>query len=486
MSGLLRLILGDPDGRTPGEVRRDVDDELEFHLAMLRDELRGEGLSEGEARVEAERRFGDVDRYRKLCAEVALKERRMLARINLVLLVIVMVGVGVLSWRSFSSQARTAEAVERLSLKIEQLSAGGGGGGGGSGGLSERGTSAKRDGSVSDQLGAAAVTLDRFGRAAELRFTAEMIERNKELREQMFAAYDEKCRRAGYSTLQGRTQTVLIVGEVDRPGVYAVYRDDLPGGRKWLRLGEVLSAAGVESSAATFHVWSAAVTESEGEWPMAEAFSKEAALSAGAILCVSKQPAEWLKFNWPYANVQLLRSDGQRRFIAEFFSAEAWGEIERWRRYDKILQDLMKVGVQSRDERGELLYIAAGQLFNDREMIGGAIDLIIAGTDPRGQRLIIGFGGQSVTATLAMVLAGQDGVTQKDANELDTFASQIRGLALKGTVRVRVIDRLSGSTDPVIDLPWDEAKVSQAVVAPGSLVVFSNVVKNEATGKPSP
>ena len=87
---------------------------------------------------------------------------------------------------------------------------------------------------------------------------------------------------------------------------------------------------------------------------------------------------------------------------------------------------------------------------------------------------------------MAMVLAGQDGVTQKDANELDTFASQIRGLALKGTVRVRVIDRLSGSTDPVIDLPWDEAKVSQAVVAPGSLVVFSNVVKNEATGKPSP
>lgn len=445
---------------------------------MLREDLRGQGLSEEQARAEAGRRFGDVERYRKLCADVALKERRVLARINLVLLVIVMVGVGVLSWRSFASQARTAEAVERLSLKIEQMSAGGGS-------RAEPAPPSNGANPRPERSGESLIVVDAFGRAAELQFTPEMIERNRSLRAEMFAAYDEKCRGAGYTTLQARTQTVLVVGEVDRPGVYDIVRATSTKTNRVKTLADVLRGASVRSSAKGIFIWRPSATDSAPDQPLAWAFDPEFGFEPGTIVYVSKQPLEWLKYNSPYSNVQVLNKDGRRGMVAEIFALEAWKEIERWRGYDKMLHDLMRLGARRVEPTGETWPLASGQVFNDREQLDGAIDLITAGTDPRGQRLLVNFQGRSVTATLAMVLAGQEGLGEKDANELDIFANQIRSLAKQGEIRVRVIDRLSGSTDPVLDLSWNDAKASQTVVMPGSLVVFSSV-KKDGPGKTSP
>src|SRR5215208_2266624 len=46
------------------DVASDVEDELAFHLAMREDRNRSLGMPGDQARREAERRFGDVTRYR--------------------------------------------------------------------------------------------------------------------------------------------------------------------------------------------------------------------------------------------------------------------------------------------------------------------------------------------------------------------------------------------------------------------------------------
>ena len=70
--------------RADAQIRRDVDDELEFHLAAKADALRREGLGPEAARAEALRRFGDLAGAREqLIAEDRGGERR-LQRLRLV------------------------------------------------------------------------------------------------------------------------------------------------------------------------------------------------------------------------------------------------------------------------------------------------------------------------------------------------------------------------------------------------------------------
>ncbi len=60
----------------PSDVERDVDDELEFHLAKREQKLRAEGLSERDAARIARQRFGDLEDIRAEC----LREGHTLAR----------------------------------------------------------------------------------------------------------------------------------------------------------------------------------------------------------------------------------------------------------------------------------------------------------------------------------------------------------------------------------------------------------------------
>ena len=64
-------------------VQADIDDELRFHLEKRAEEQVRRGLSEPEARLRAIERFGDLERIRRMCAEIgherARTERRRLA-----------------------------------------------------------------------------------------------------------------------------------------------------------------------------------------------------------------------------------------------------------------------------------------------------------------------------------------------------------------------------------------------------------------------
>jgi putative ABC transport system permease protein len=76
--GLRRLLHIQRDGAS---IDRAVDDELQFHFEMTVRELMGDGMDSNEARREAERRFGDVQRTRERLTSIdrsrAGRERRV-------------------------------------------------------------------------------------------------------------------------------------------------------------------------------------------------------------------------------------------------------------------------------------------------------------------------------------------------------------------------------------------------------------------------
>lgn len=64
--------------RTPSQVAADVEEELAFHLDRVAEELMAGGWPREEARVEARRRFGDLEKTRVVCRALdASKERQM-------------------------------------------------------------------------------------------------------------------------------------------------------------------------------------------------------------------------------------------------------------------------------------------------------------------------------------------------------------------------------------------------------------------------
>ena len=64
--------------RSADDIRRDVDDELEFHVAMRTQELEAGGLSSEEARREALRQFGDLETTRRSLSAAGEREERVL------------------------------------------------------------------------------------------------------------------------------------------------------------------------------------------------------------------------------------------------------------------------------------------------------------------------------------------------------------------------------------------------------------------------
>ena len=63
--------------RNPARIRREVDDELRFHLEMRAAEIaEGEGLADDAARAEAARRFGDLEYTRAYCGAMDARKDR--------------------------------------------------------------------------------------------------------------------------------------------------------------------------------------------------------------------------------------------------------------------------------------------------------------------------------------------------------------------------------------------------------------------------
>ena len=109
----------DATARSEAEIEREISDEIEFHLEQRTRELVEQGMSEVEARAEAERRFGSPERVRAKCRQVQLGERIMLQRIQLALNVVVVLAIVALGWSLWSSNHNTQDQLQKLSALLE-------------------------------------------------------------------------------------------------------------------------------------------------------------------------------------------------------------------------------------------------------------------------------------------------------------------------------------------------------------------------------
>jgi hypothetical protein len=109
--------------RSEAEIEAEIADELEFHLEQRTRELVEAGLGVAEARSEAERRFGSVERVRKDCRWVQLGERIMLQRIQVGLNVVLVVAVGALGMSYWQSNRVMRDQLQKLSALLEPRAA---------------------------------------------------------------------------------------------------------------------------------------------------------------------------------------------------------------------------------------------------------------------------------------------------------------------------------------------------------------------------
>lgn len=107
-----------PERRTGAQVRQDIADEFAHHLACLREDLRELGVPEDQLEIQLAQRFGDAAVYARRCAAVTLKERLMLQRINLALLVIITLAF---IWVIRDTRVAAAQSAASLTSVNERL-----------------------------------------------------------------------------------------------------------------------------------------------------------------------------------------------------------------------------------------------------------------------------------------------------------------------------------------------------------------------------
>ncbi|MBX9738402.1 MAG: permease prefix domain 1-containing protein [Phycisphaerales bacterium] len=535
---LVRLILGDHDPRSRQEIEHDIDDELEFHLEQLVAEERAAGKPPDAARQEAGRRFGSIDHYRKLCLNVNLKERIMLQRINLGLLVLVALGLGFTAWQSWAAQSRTATAVEGLTkqlaemratpatpnaapaanpatvtitgqiarggvfslppegLTLQRLLAAAGWDGkyqvnvrlqrrSGTGQdirteiswamLSDKVapkdpalqpgdlvfvSDARASAEAASQTATTPAKPDEHGRIAELTFTPRVLDSFASLRDEGFLAYDSACAEAGLDKLAARSETILVVGAVDRPGVYVL--DKVTTSESKVSLLDVLRAAGASPEITSYRVIRRARPESGGErtFPAATLFSSTEYLATSDTVVIAWKEKRWSD-GPPWTDLQLLSDHDGTRHVYSSFTPEAAAEIKRWENYKKVVGPWQLV-----TQRGELLALS----ITDLDIIRNAIDIDEITLSPR--RIIGGFLAESqASIELRSLLNDRPGPSTDF--RVNVFDRPDRDL-IRSNLRVNVYDRIAKNPTPLVDLPYDEAVKSDFRVPDGAFVQISH------------
>ena len=115
---------GPPDRRSPAEIDADLEEEFAFHLEMKTRELISEGHAPEDARALAYSSFGDLQAIKMKCRRIALEERIMLQRINLVLMIIVLimvviVGIQVLLTQRYNTLALLDITSQLAKMRVE-------------------------------------------------------------------------------------------------------------------------------------------------------------------------------------------------------------------------------------------------------------------------------------------------------------------------------------------------------------------------------
>lgn len=110
-----------PERRSEADIERDLEDEFAFHIDRSANDLIKDGIDPNEARRQASARFGDVVSIKKVCRRIALRERIMLQRVNLVLMVVVMVIVVVVGVQVMMTQRYNTLALQAITADLGRM-----------------------------------------------------------------------------------------------------------------------------------------------------------------------------------------------------------------------------------------------------------------------------------------------------------------------------------------------------------------------------
>lgn len=130
----LRFGLPKFDSRNDQQIEAEIDDELTFHIEQATREFVEAGQSDEDAKVNALAQFGNVDQVKAQCKRIALEERIMLQRINLVLMIVVLLAVAFVSVQMYVTQKHNTLALQAIVADLA--------------GLKVAATQASRDGKV--------------------------------------------------------------------------------------------------------------------------------------------------------------------------------------------------------------------------------------------------------------------------------------------------------------------------------------------------
>src|SRR5688572_20793983 len=118
----IQSMLPRPESRSRDQIARDLDDEFNFHLEMKARALQSEeGLDRDAACGLARDCFGDIERIRKDCQRIALRERIMLQRVNLVLMIVVMLVVIAVGAQVYITQRYNTLALQAITADLARM-----------------------------------------------------------------------------------------------------------------------------------------------------------------------------------------------------------------------------------------------------------------------------------------------------------------------------------------------------------------------------
>lgn len=110
------------DSRSVRDVDEEIRDEIEFHLAMRKEENVRAGMSPAAAEAAAQERFGDVRRIRNECRKAQLGERIMLQRVQTAMIAALFIAVLVIGYQSYSAQRANQSALADVAKQLRMIS----------------------------------------------------------------------------------------------------------------------------------------------------------------------------------------------------------------------------------------------------------------------------------------------------------------------------------------------------------------------------
>ncbi len=124
VTGLLErfgLFARAPDMRPRAAIEADIREELAAHVALRAQDNEAAGMSPEEALRDAELRFGDTRRVAAACREIQMKERIVLQRINVILIVVLIAGTAANLWAGAGARADLNRDLAGLRVDVAAL-----------------------------------------------------------------------------------------------------------------------------------------------------------------------------------------------------------------------------------------------------------------------------------------------------------------------------------------------------------------------------